>query len=133
MAAARHCPVAQCRWHIRFIGENTQSGARQPPRNKQLDESVLINDAAPRHIDDISVRSESFQHRPAYKVFGAWTADGRNHQHVVAFSQLDRRTDVTERCAGYFTATVIRDGAIKADEPLRDGQSDSAKADNADS
>jgi hypothetical protein len=28
---------------------------------------------------------------------------------------------------------VIRAGAIKADEPLRDGQSDSAKADNADS
>ena len=82
---------AQFRWYIRLVGEHIQSGARQLPPDQQFDEGILINDASPCDIDDVSVRSKSFQHCTAHQVLGARAASGGNHEHIDGLSQFNRQ------------------------------------------
>ena len=73
---------------IRFVGNYVEAGAGEPPAGQQLYESLLVHNAAPGDVDQVTVGAECFQHVAADQGRRVFAAGGRHHQHLNGFREV---------------------------------------------
>lgn len=124
--------VEQFGRYLRFFGEDVQSRARQFPGRQQFHQRVLVDDAAPRDVDQIALATQSPQHRAVDQLVRVAVARGGDDQDVDRLGELHRRLRIAEGRSLDAAAVVIGDGAVESEQPGRDRRTDAAQAQDAD-
>ncbi len=97
-----------------------------------FDQRLLVDDAAPRDVDQIPVRTQRLDHPAVDQLSGTRATRRRDDQYIHAPGQLHRRRHIGVLRVGDLVAIVVRDGAAKSAEPLCNRTPDAAEPNDPD-
>ena len=116
--------------HARFILENVKASSQDHAIAQRLDQRLLVDDAAARHVDQNAVRPEGLQNGCVDEVSRFRTAGRDGDQYVARFRHLHESGIIVVADVRLAVAAVIGNFDVKPLKSSRDGLADSTKADD---
>ena len=118
--------------HFRFRGEHVEAGRKYGFGFQRLDEGRLVNDRAPRNVDQNTIRPQRLQNFAVDHIFGCCTARHDDNEDIDIARHRDEVGVMFVADVHRLLSAVIDDRQIKRFEPLCNRFSDPSHAYNTD-